>query len=242
MGFGSVGAALGRLGCRSVKSPIIAALVLVLALTACASVDEGTTTTTLEPIELPQRPELAVDQMVAALMLGDVEAIRGLTSDTQLAIIVALEGGGTAELAAMLTRGVPDEVAHNFWMSFAEGFPELVGEPIEDMDFGTSIPTQVQGIDYMSFPVAFGSATAGTEWFVRSTAFGWQIDLLATFGGPFAASLEALTRRTTDPDVLAAIRAEAPSIEAAFERQSDISGHERVRDALESLLAALSAG
>lgn len=224
------------------KSPIIVALVLVLALTACGSADEGTTTTSSQPLELPERPELAVDQMVAALMLGDVEAIRGLTSDSHLAIIVALEGGGTEELAAMLARGVPDEVADNFWRSFAEGFPELVGEPIEDMEFGTSIPTQVQGIDFISFPVAFGSATAGTEWFVRSTEAGWQIDLLATFGGPFAASLEALARRTTDPDVLAAIRAEAPSIEAAFERQSDIRGHERVRDALESLLDHLSGG
>lgn len=224
------------------KSPIIVALVFVLALGACGSADEGTTTTSAEPIELPERPELAVDQMVAALMLGDVAAIRSLTSDTQLAIIVALEGGGTVEMAAMLARGVPDEVADNFWTSFADGFPELVGEPIEDMEFGTSIPSQVQGIDYVSFPVAFGSATAGTEWFVRSTEMGWQIDLLATFGGPFAASLEALARRTTDPDVLAVIRNEAPSIEAAFERQSDIRGHERVRDALASLLEYLADG
>ena len=142
----------------------------------------------------------------------------------------------------MLARGVPDEVAANFWSSFVAGFPDLVGEPIEDMEFGTSLPAQVQGIDYMSFPVQFGSATAGTEWFVRSTDGGWQIDLLATFGGPFAPSLEALARRTVDPQVLDAIRAEAPSIEAAYERQADIRGHERVRDALESLLEYLSVG
>jgi hypothetical protein len=223
-----------------VKGSIATVLAFTLSLAACSSAVEVTTTSTTVAIELPDRPELAVDQMVAALMIKDVRRARHLTSDEQLAILVALEGGGVEELAAMLQRGVPDEVAANFWTSFVEGFPDLVGESVEDMDFGTSIPRRIGGIEFMSFPVAFGTASAGTEWFVRLTEHGWQIDLLATFVGPFASALESLVRRTTDPDVLEAIRSHAPSIEAAYERHLDLGTSERVSDALKSLLEALS--
>ncbi len=175
-------------------------------------------------------------------MLGDVAAVRSLTADRQLALIVALEGGGTEELAAMLEKGVPDEVATTFWSSFVEGFPELVGESIEDMEFGTSVPQEVEGVEFMSFPVAFGSAAAGTEWFVRLTDHGWQIDLLATFGGPFASALESLLERSTDPVVRDTLRSEAASIEAAYRRQRELDGNARLTDALEQLLDALRNG
>jgi len=207
---------------------------------ACGSDGATAPSTTLPPIDLPDRAELAVDQMVAALMLGDVEAIRNLTSDRQLAIIVALEGGGPEELAAMVELGVPDDVAENFWLSFVEGFPDLVGESVEDMEFGTSIPQRVEGVEFMSFPVIFGSATAGTEWFARATEEGWQIDLLATFGAPFASALESLVVRTADPAILDVIREETASIEAAYARQSERGTSDRVEAALKSLLSVLA--
>lgn len=221
----------------------IALLALLAILAGCGSDTVSTTSTVdADPPSLPERPELAVDQMVAALMLGDVAAVRTLTPDRQLAIIVSLEGGGTEELAAMLEKGVPDEVATMFWTSFVDGFPELVGKSIENMEFGTSVPQEIEGVEFMSFPVAFGSAPAGTEWFVRLTDHGWQIDLLATFAGPFAPALEALVARTSDPVVREALRAEAPSIEAAYRRQQELDGNDRLTDALEQLLEILQAG
>lgn len=227
------------LGCRSVKHYVAVVLALTVGIASCGSGGDVSTTSVVDRT-LPGRPDLAVDQMVAALMLGDVEVIRQLTSDRQLAIIVALEGGGTEELAAMLQSGVPDDVAVNFWTSFVGGFPDLVGESIEDMDFGTSVPQRVQGVEFVSFPVAFGTATAGTEWFTRSTATGWEIDLLATFGGPFASALESLVRRTTDPVVLETIRGERASFEAAYQRHADLGSNVRVQAALMSLLDLLS--
>lgn len=221
------------------KRSIAVVLLVAMVVAACGSDPEAATTTTTHP-ELPERPELAVDQMVAALMLGDVDAIRRLTSDRQLAIIVALEGGGTEELAAMLDLGVPVEVAENFWLSFIEGFPDLVGESIEDMEFRTSIPQRVREIEFVSYPVAFGTASAGTEWFVRSTEYGWQVDLLATFGGPFASALESLVKRTTDPAVMNMLKGEVPSVEAAYRRQVERGNSERVKNALEGLLDLLS--
>jgi ABC-type Fe3+-hydroxamate transport system substrate-binding protein len=222
-----------------VKRSIIAVLIVTQLIAGCGSTQETASTTTTTRPELPERPELAVDQMVAALMLNDVEALRYLTSDRQLAIIVALEGGGTAELAEMLELGVPTGVAENFWVSFVEGFPELVGESIENMEFRTSIPQRVGGIEFVSYPIAFGSAAAGTEWFVRLTEDGWQIDLLASFGGPFASALESLVERTADPDVVEVIRGEVSSIEAAYRRQVELGTSDRVRTALKSLLDAL---
>ena len=222
------------------KRSIVAVLILVMSVAACGADPEVVATTTTTHPALPERPELAVDQMVAALMLEDVTALRRLTADRQLAIIVALEGGGTEELAGMLELGVPASVAENFWMSFVEGFPDLVGESIENMEFRTSIPQRINNVEYMSFPVAFGSTRAGTEWFVRLTEYGWQIDLLASFGGPFAASLESLVGRTTDAAVVDAIRSEASSIEAAYRRQSELGTSERVTEALKSLLEVLS--
>lgn len=223
------------------KRSIVAVLILTISVAACGADPEvaATSTTTTHP-ELPERPELAVDQMMAALMLEDITALRRLTSDRQLAFIVALEGGGAEELAGMLELGVPASVAENFWMSFVEGFPDLVGESIENMEFRTSIPQRINNVEYMSFPVAFGSTSAGTEWFVRLTEYGWQIDLLASFGGPFASSLESLVARTTDAALVDAIRSEASSIEAAYRRQSDLGTSERVTEALESLLDVLS--
>lgn len=221
------------------KRSIVAVLIVTQLFAACGSAEEAVSTTTTTHPALPERPELAVDQMVAALMLNDVEALRHLTSDRQLAIIVALEGGGTAELIEMLELGVPAGVAENFWASFVEGFPDLVGEPIEDMEFRTSFPQRIRGIEFMSFPVAFGSSTAGTEWFVRLTEFGWQIDLLASFGGPFASALESLVERTTDQNVLEAIRGEVSSIEAAYRRQVELGTSDRVTAALKSLLDVL---
>lgn len=235
----SVGGLAARLGCRFVNRSVAAVLLVAVVVAACGSDPAAVTTTTTHPV-LPERPELAVDQMVAALMRKDVEAIRRLTSDSQLAIIVALEGGGTEELALMLDLGVPVEVAENFWMSFIEGFPELVGESIEDMEFRTSIPQRVREVEFVSYPVAFQTAPAGAEWFVRSTEYGWQVDLLATFGGPFASALESLIRRTTDPAVVAMIKDEAASIEAAYLRQVERGNSERVKNALEGLLELLS--
>lgn len=220
------------------KAPLAVLLTLSIALAACGEVDAVSSTSTSPP-QLPERPELAVDQMVAALMLGDVAAIRRLTSDRQLAVIIALEGGGTAELAAMLELGVPDDAATNFWQAFVEGFPELVGESIEDMEFGLPSDRNVAGTRFVSYPVAFDTSLAATEWFVRETSSGWQIDLLATFAGPFATSLESLVRRTIDEEVLTSIREETPAIEAAYQRQVELNRNERVRDALGSLLAVL---
>ena len=76
------------------KRSIIAVLIVTQLIAGCGSAQETASTTTTTRPELPERPELAVDRMVAALMLNDVEALRDLTSDRQLAIIVALRPTG----------------------------------------------------------------------------------------------------------------------------------------------------
>lgn len=215
-------------------------IALSILVAACQSGSAPTTTSVALSEQLPDHPELAVDQMVAALMLNDLEEIRALTSDHQLAIIVSLEGGTQDELVAMIGSGVPDDVAANFWTAFIEGLPELVGATVQDMEFGSSIPQNVEGVEFMSFPVGLGTGTAGTEWFVRLTEDGWQVDLIATFAAPFSSALESLFKRTSDPKALEVFRGEAASIEAAYSRHRELGSSDRVQEALQSLLETLS--
>ena len=60
----SVGGLAARLGCRFVNRSVAAVLLVAVVVAACGSDPAAVTTTTTHPV-LPERPELAVDQMVA---------------------------------------------------------------------------------------------------------------------------------------------------------------------------------
>lgn len=182
-------------------------------LSACAT---SPTLTTSEPEPVISSPEAAVQGLTAALAVGEWDAAHGFADETQVALLISIEGIAPEVTARMLRDGIPLEVASNFWRSFAEGFLSFSQEEMSQVLVGNPTRFEVEGISFGSVSVGLRHHAGVGSWVVREENGSWLVDLFATFGPSLAHPLRLWLQTVPDDDHGRLIRAELAAQEPSF--------------------------
>lgn len=188
--------------------PLVGVWLVLLA--SCSSSEPPATTAAPRGGDTPQQ---AVEVLVDAIRQRRFDDTVGVTVAEQMPFIVVVEGGTIAEALA----ADPDQVASNFWRSFAQALgPEaLAGLAVEPS--GTR-PFQVRETEFAKVVVKVGG-TARTL-VVRETDEGWQVDVVASFaevlGGRYGAAADQILESPQAAGLVPDLRDQAVSLEAVL--------------------------
>lgn len=191
-------------------------IVLVLVLGACGGTPE-------EPAADPDvetggaaSPEAAVTSVMRGIAEADGALLESMTVIDQLPLVALVEGATPAEAAAALGFA-SEQVASQFWKSFAVGIEDFLGASVADIRIGEVRTIDVPGERYAAVEVMFPLDNAERS-FVVTDRDGWRVDLVATFPGAFLpntdTALDRASSPTADPEVAASIRRQISSLEA----------------------------
>jgi hypothetical protein len=207
-----------------------------LALTSCGGSGQSDPSSSASTVARAE-PVAVVEELIAALADDRIDDTTGLVDEEQLALLTFLDGTAAGDVAAMIDGGISSEVRAAFWTTFASSVTEISGEPVGRLRVTGD---RVIESGFVVVETALGTTGRTSQWVVRSTGDGWEVDLLATFGGVFAPNLWAWSERLSDGParqaILRSISDQRPSLAVAA-----TMGADRLPDeALEAL--ALLAG
>ena len=198
-------------------------LVLVVAVSACTSSGQPTSTTQQSPTGAAS-PATALRTLLTDVQSGDLDGLAGVTFDEQVALLIALDGAPAAEARHLLENGVPRESRSMFWSSFRDTYSRSVGEELSDMVIAERDRVTVDLVSFAIVDVALRKTSGQTRWIARMDNEGrWRVDLFATFASTFALPLRLwLATLADDADtavVRRAIAAQRPSLLAALREE-----------------------
>lgn len=193
-----------------------AAVVLVLVLAGCGG-GAGDQVTVPEPRSGgAESPELAVASIMRGIAESDAALLESMTVTQQLAL-VALEEGATAAEAEAALGFASQQVASQFWSSFASGIEDFLGTDVDGIRIGDVVSVDVPGARYATVEVMFPLDNADRA-FVLTDRNGWRVDLVASFPGAFLPNLDAALERASSPgaspEVVQAILDQSTSLDA----------------------------
>ena len=164
------------------------ALVLALAIGACASGEEPAPTST-DASEVGPRD--VVSGWIEAVIASDSEALAEFVEPGGLVILAAIENGFTEEeVAALLDGGVPLDLIDEYWTSFRGGFADFAGVPLQSIEVGGHDEFMLGEIPFASVVITSGD---GVTTVMASRRLGeWKLDLIGSFGSAFAAQLRRM--------------------------------------------------
>lgn len=191
-------------------------LALVLLLGACGAPSDEPVADPHSEAEGAASPEAAVTSVMRGIADSDGALLEAMTVTDQLALVALVEGATPAEAEAALGFA-SEQVASQFWHSFANGIDDFLGASIADIRIGEVRPIDVPGARYASVEVMFPLDNAERS-FVVTDRDGWRIDLIATFPGAFLPNIDSALARASspnaDPQVAASIRSQVTSLDA----------------------------
>lgn len=191
-------------------------LALVVVLAACGGPPEEPAAVPGSETDGAASPESAVTSVMRGIAEEDGALLEAMTVTEQLPLVALVEGATPAEAAAALGFA-SEQVASQFWHSFADGIEDFLGASVADIRIGEVRPIDVAGARYASVEVMFPLDDAERS-FVVTDRGGWRVDLIATFPGAFLPNIDtALDRASSpnvDPEVAASIRGQIASLEA----------------------------
>lgn len=159
-------------------------LTSICLLAACGGGEQGP-----QPATVPTE---AVVRWLEAVESGDAAEVAAITVDDSVAMVLALENGmETAQIAELVTDGVPAEMATSFWTSFATEFLDFAGRPLSTLRVGDYAELDSEGATYAAVTVTGRSDATATVFTRLEADGGWAVDLVATLGSGF---LEVMSR------------------------------------------------
>jgi hypothetical protein len=190
--------------------------------------------------EVAPTPIAAVADWLGAVADGDLATIDSLVDPLDLALIAGAENAFTLEqLAAVSESGLPDATRQAYWDSFAEGFADVLGAPIDEVSITSAEEFTSDGGSFAAVTLAVGDAT--TEVITRLVDGMWQVDLVATAGPALAVPIRRMVAElgaTADEAVAGAYAQGAVrSLRAAHTRSPD-RNLELELEAIEALIPA----
>ncbi len=196
------------------RTPLLLGIVLILG--GCSG--GAASDTTGEDSIL--NPTATVESFFSLLGQSEYAGTATLVDERQLAVLTAIEGASGAEVASMLTAGVPDQVRADFWEAFATSLPALLEQTAGQAQVGDQ---EDLGDGFRALEVAFPGTPDAATWIVRDVDGSWLIDLFATFGpvfGPNLASWYGTLDPGADRDVIReVVVAGRPSLEMGLEHE-----------------------
>ena len=196
-----------------VTVPLVASVVLA----ACGD----TPSVDLPPAVDPDDPAATLQQLLDALADDRLADTAAYVDEDQLALLTFLDGTPPQRVAAMIEGEVPADVRVAFWGTFADSVAATSGESIGRLEVGEQSPVG-DGDTFVSVDTTIGATGLTSPWVLRATDRGWQVDLLATFGGVFAPNLwvwsETLSEGNARQVILDAIVTYRPSLTLARQR------------------------
>ncbi len=136
-------------------------------------------------------PIAAVADWLGAIADDDVDTIDRLVDPVDLALLAGAENAFTREqLAAVAATGLPEATRSSYWQSFAEGFEEVLGMPLDEVTIVGAEEFTSEGERYAAVTVGVGDAT--TEVITHLVDGAWQVDMVATAGPALAVPIRRL--------------------------------------------------
>jgi hypothetical protein len=162
------------------------AVPVLLAVVAGGCGDEATSET-----EVPATPIAAVADWLGAVANEDVATIDRLVDPVDLALLAGAENAFTHEqLAAVAATGLPEATRSSYWSSFAEGFEDVLGMPLDEVTITGAEEFTSEGERYAAVTVGVGDAT--TEVITHLVDGAWQVDMVASAGPALAVPIRRL--------------------------------------------------
>lgn len=190
-------------------------LILVIALLGSCGGESAETTTTANDAA----PAQVVSDWVDAVAGPDVSALEPLVEPVGLAVVAAVENNlRSDELAGLLSDGLSDDLATEYWSAFRDDFSAIRSEPWSAVTVGESVQLP-DSREHTAVAIATGSSEGRV--ILRRTDAGWKVDFAATIGpalvGPLGDYLSSALNGD-QADVIAAAYADAivPALDAAF--------------------------
>ncbi len=141
--------------------------------------------------EVPVTPIAAVADWLGAIADDDLDTIDRLVDPVDLALLAGAENAFTREqLAAVAATGLPEATRSSYWQSFADGFEEVLGMPLDEVTIVGAEEFTSAGERYAAVTVGVGDAT--TEVITHLVDGAWQVDLVATAGPALAVPIRRL--------------------------------------------------
>ena len=193
---------------------VVLALAVVLA--ACGGTPEEPAADPAVEAAGAASPEAAVTSVMRGIDDADGALLEAMTVTDQLPLVALVEGATPVEAAAALGFA-SEQVASQFWQSFANGIEDFLGAAVADIRIGEVRTIDVPGARYAGVEVMFPLDNAERS-FVVTDRNGWQVDLIATFPGAFLPNIDSALDRASspsaDPEVAASIRSQIDSLDA----------------------------
>lgn len=132
-------------------------------------------------------PERAVVAWFEAVDAGDAETAAVAVSDVSLALMLGVENGLEAgTIATYIADGVPDDLASDYWRSFADGFTDFASRPISTLTVGESTQFEVEDHTFAAVPISSGPGSDSVVFVRQAERGGWEVDLVATLADGFS--------------------------------------------------------
>jgi len=142
-------------------------------------------------------PELAVTSVLKGIGESDAALLESMTLTEQLALVALVEGATASEAEAALGFA-SEQVAAQFWSSFASGVEDFLGANVDGIRIGEVVTVDVPGARYARVEVMFTLDSADRSSVVTDRN-GWRVDLIATFPGAFLPSIDVALERASSP-------------------------------------------
>ncbi len=198
-------------GRSTMMATFLGAAILIAACGSTPANEPAVSTNVADPLE----PAGVLQALVDALEAGDFAGTGRYVDDDQLALLTFVDGTRPERVAEMVQGGVPGDVLVSFWGAFSASVADLSGQSIGRLEVGEPKPLGDDG-EFVLVETTIGASGRVSPWVIRSTAEGWKVDLLATFGGVLAPNLWDWTESLPEGEARSAVFNEVADNRASF--------------------------
>jgi hypothetical protein len=225
-------------------------LVLLAALIGATAACGGSGTpasTTANTIVTPQPlgPEAVLTKLLQELWASNYSATSDLVDEAQLGLLAAIEVPDATALLSYEDRGLSSQARDNFWSAFAASLPGLVDAEPDSIAATIDRQFATDGVRFAIGSIRFGVQEISGVFVLRLVDDRWELDPIATFGGPFVAPIRNWLR-TSPPEQVAPVsdllRRDAPSWRLLADLQTDeIEAGIAIKSEVDDLLIEIGA-